>query len=146
MRAWENNLLLARLVRPVYFGAIDTFLSKREPRWFRWHVAGDIPDTDYVNWMHSIADIHRNTKFLVFTKRYLYAGLAHLPENVSVVLSAWPHYTLYRGDFPVAWLDDPDDSDPRIPHDALECAGNCASCGMCWHLKDIGRDVKLKKL
>jgi hypothetical protein len=50
-----------------------------------------------------------------------------------------------RKKLPRAWLYDPDCPDPRIPNDAIWCPGNCESCGMCWDLPNIGKDVVLIK-
>ena len=39
-------------------------------RYFRFHVSGDIPNSDYLNNMIQLAQDLKNTTFLVFTKQY----------------------------------------------------------------------------
>jgi hypothetical protein len=61
-----------------------------------------------------------------------------VPENLTVVLSAWPGVKIAKGilrGFPVAWMRDPKNPDPRIPADARECDGGCDKCLLCWGLK-----------
>jgi len=45
-------------------------IEKKQPKFFRWHVAGDIPDAMYLAMMYRVACRFKRTKFLAFTKRY----------------------------------------------------------------------------
>jgi hypothetical protein len=124
-------------------------IRSRQPDIFRWHVGGDIPDADYFQLMVNIARLIPETKFLAFTKQYKIVNkyLDHakkLPDNLTIVFSSWLLLEMKnRHNLPVAWLDD--GHDKRIPDDAIECAGNCETCGLCWNLPSIGKDVKFKK-
>jgi hypothetical protein len=146
--AWDDNLGMANKDRDAFFADIDSFLAgkRKAPRFFRWHVAGDIQDADYLRRMIAIAKKFPETKFLAFTKRHdiIKAYKGDVPENMEIVLSMWPGF----GDtkmkrFRRAWMQD--GTETRIPSDALECAGFCETCGMCWNLNKIGRDVFFEK-
>lgn len=108
-------------------------------RYFRWHVAGDIPDDTYFQMMCKVAIDCPGTNFLAFTKRWdivnPYAD--RIPHNLQVIYSAWgdllpenPHelpvaHVIFRGAEP--------DPSWKI------CGGNCTDCickGIgCWELQ-----------
>lgn len=139
--AWSNNIN-HYLADPVdYFRQIRDAVK---PGLFRWHVAGDIVDQDYLEGMISVAIYNQDTRFLCFTKKY-WLGYSGVPENLQIVFSAWPGYPLPDQDkFPIAWLE----SDIRRPLDGyyLRCPGQCTECGhKCWTALDAGIDVVFKK-
>lgn len=134
---------MASAHRPEYFAQIMSAIERRKPALFRWHVAGDIPDFDYLDQMVAAAICAPDTKFLCFTKKYDLLKLAPkklggmLPRNLSIVASAWPGVKMpvaVSRRFPVAWMRDPKDPDPRIPKGTHECDGGCDRCGLCWNL------------
>jgi hypothetical protein len=144
--AWDSNLHYARNNRQGYFKQIGSYLTKKQPSFFRWHVAGDILDQDYLDNLVRLAKLSPNTKHLCFTKRYsLNFAAAKKVSNLSIVFSMWTNYGNTRKNMPRAWMLDPKDPDTRIPKDAIPCPGSCESCGMCWSLKQIGRDVVFHK-
>ena len=115
------------------------------PRFFRWHVGGDFPSLSYMRRAIALAAKFPAVKFLAFTKRYDWASrIGDLPPNFSLILSAWPGYAMSnpRG-YRIAWMQD--GTETRVPDDALECPGLCESCGMCWSLESVGRDVVFHK-
>ena len=144
--AWDNNFELLKTDREKYFQDIKDFLSKsrRKPyHFFRWHVSGDIMDQDYLENMKGIAKEYPDMNFLAFTKRYD-LDFSDLPKNLAVVFSAWPDWPLPEHSLPVAWMQD--GTETRYDEDkTLECPGNCETCGMCWSLKKIDRDVIFHK-
>jgi len=144
---WAHNFDQWKRRPDVYERQIDDHLNEHVPSLFRWHVAGDIPDAAYWEMMLRIAEYHWDVKFLVFTKQYHFIK-GRIPSNMSVVLSAWPGMPIPAGlrrRFRVAWLNDHNQPDDRIPKNALTCHGNCEACGLCWELKSIGRDVKFDR-
>jgi hypothetical protein len=148
-QAWANNLAIARAAPSIYFGAVEAFLGRKRKKpieFFRWHSAGDILGRSYLTRMCRVVNAHPQIKFLAFTKSY-HLRYDTIPANLSVVLSAWPGYELYNPTgLPVAWLDDPNQPDERIPRaNALECVGTCDTCGLCWQLARLGLDVILPK-
>lgn len=146
-RAWSHNLQRARRNRAGYFADIAEFLKKKAPRFFRWHVAGDILDMDYFLAVCNIAERFPATKFLIFTKRHdiITSANVTIPGNLAVVASMWPGW----GDmekvrnFSKAWMQD--GTETRIPANAIECPGNCESCGACWGMSRAKLDVVFHK-
>jgi len=144
--AWDENTALAT-------GAIDSmraqlmayFSGLNAPRFFRIHVGGDFVSREYAAMWADIARECPRTNFLAFTKQWDHVRDIAWPENVSIVLSAWPG-TEIPADllrrFSVAYMDD---GTTDIPADALECPGNCETCGVCWSLAKRGIDVVFKK-
>lgn len=130
-----------------YFSKITNFLSYANTRFFRWNVHGDLPDQEYFKRIKVTAKKTPNIKHLLFTKRFEFPKslFSKLPENLSAVFSMWNDYGDERRKLPKAWFYDPKNPDSRIPATALDCPGNCESCAMCWHLKNINHDIILHK-
>lgn len=141
-KAWGENLRAYDKDPAGYFGKLNEFMHKNKPRFFRFHVAGDIPDQRYLHSMGILAENHRGVKFLCFTKRHA-LDYSNIPSNLSVVFSMWPNWGDTDKNMPRAWVDD--GTETRIPSNALECQGCCDTCGMCWSLRDLGRDIYFQK-
>jgi len=141
--AWEHNFNLWKSDPREFERSVVEQIEKKQPKFFRWHVAGDIPDAMYLAMMYRVACRFKRTKFLAFTKRYnLVRELP--PANMSIVLSAWPGYEIHNPlNLSVAWMQD--GTEQRVPQGSLECPGGCDECGMCWSLNVIGRDVVFDK-
>ena len=140
-KAWDINTKEVATKREKYFADIRKFLTKKQPKYFRWHVAGDIPDVAYLYEMVQIAADNAAVKFLCFTKRHDIAEqFKNIPPNLEIVLSMWPKWgnASMKG-FRRAWMQD--GTETRIPANAIECPGFCENCGMCWSLGKLGRDV-----
>ena len=133
----DGNHMLAKRNPAEYFGQIRAFLDKRAPRFFRWHVAGDILSQSYLDEMRAIARDYPDTRFLAFTKRHdlKYWGI---PGNLAVVFSMWPGWGNTRKNMPRAYMQDGTETRHG---DAIECPGNCTTCGMCWDLVRLGKNV-----
>lgn len=130
-RSWDANLAVYREAPEVYFRHIDAYLSDYKPRFFRWHISGDIPDNRYFYGMVRLATAHPEIRFLAFTKTVHRTTAA----NLQIIRSAWPGMPLVRRySRATAWVRDSRNPDHRIPNSARECPGNCESCGMCWAL------------
>ena len=141
--AYSKNLKTFTDNPDLYFESIDQWIKIKKPVLFRFHVSGDIPNRSYLTGMVKLAIDNPEIKFLAFTKRY---NLNHLfknvPENLSIVLSAWPDMRLPKTNLPIAFMDN--GNEKRIKN-AIDCFGNCETCGMCWSLKKIGKNVVFKK-
>jgi hypothetical protein len=144
--AWTENLYLAQKDTPRYFREIEEYLTKPRPKkpikFFRWHVAGDFLDQDYLDCVKILACLFPSIKFLAFTKRHD-LNYSKLPPNLAVVFSMWPGWGSLKAKMPRAWMDD--GTETRVPADAIQCPGGCESCGMCWSLKGLGKDVVFPK-
>ena len=124
-----------------YFGSMTA------PRFFRIHVAGDFITREYAAMWARIAAASPHTRFLAFTKQWAMIRGVEFPDAFSLVSSAWPGTVIpadIRERYSVAWMDDGTNSD-EIPADAIECPGNCDTCGVCWSLAKRGLDVVFAK-
>ena len=149
--AWTENLELAKEDPQEFFRQLSEWLGKKKkaPAFFRMHVAGDFFSQDYFDAALDFCARHSETRFLAFTKfhaRAIGAKRAGLvPSNLTIVLSAWTGLAMPDdlAGLPVAWMQD--GLETRVPASAIHCPGNCESCGMCWQLPDLGRDVVFNK-
>ena len=146
--AWDNNLSLWQSDPATFESDLLGALSKarKAPKFFRWHVSGDIVSLEYLRMMARVAESFPETKFLAFTKRYdiVNSFSGNLPENLKIVFSGWPGLAMFNPyKLPVAWMQD--GSETRVPADALECPSNCEGCGMCWSLGELNKDVVFHK-
>ena len=147
-KAWAKNARIAKTNPKSYFLQIANSITDRRPRYFRWHVAGDILNVSYLRQMCSIAAHNPRTQFLVFTKAFnivnAYENRVALPGNLAVIFSAWPRMKI---DNPhghrIAWMQD--GTENRVSQNAIECPGNCENCGVCFRLPKLGRDVVFQK-
>lgn len=142
--AWDDNYNFWASDPIGFFTAIDKYLAstKRPIKFFRWHVGGDIPSQRYLNSMCGIARDFDNIKFLAFTKNHL-LDFSLIPDNLTIIASMWVKWGNANVPLRKAWYQD--GTETRIPSNALECHGNCETCGLCWNLPSIGRDVVFYK-
>jgi len=150
LAAWARNTAVAKtdLSRleaelMAYFGTMAA------PRFFRIHVSGDFFSAEYAEMWRRVIKANPGTRFLFFTKQF--DILRAVPfigiDNCAPVLSGWTGCPvpddLIRAGYRVAWCDDGQET--RIPADAVECPGNCETCGMCWNLYRLQRDTYFHK-
>lgn len=145
--AWGNNSKLLRTNKREYFKQLHAYLDKRKPKYFRFHVSGDIVNAMHAGFIVDTARRYPDIKFLIFTKKY--DVLKYMKEfpNLSVVVSVWqgmkakdlPSHTkkyskAYAGDC----------SNFKGYKNAIECPGNCETCLACWGLGKKKLDVKFE--
>ena len=138
--AYNKNLDILKKDRKLYFEQVKSVAMLSG--FFRWHVSGDIIDTDYLDNMCKVARQCKNTKFLAFTKNYedvnSYFMTHKKPANLQILFSI---------PFDGARIENPH----NLPKAAVIlkgqepektykiCGGNCsecANCGIgCWELK-----------
>lgn len=130
-KAWEANLWWATMKPDHYFQEIDHFLTNKNPRWFRWHVSGDILNQDYLDEMVLLAHRHPLTNFLAFTKRHDLKYDKHpIAQNLIIRFSYWPMWGVCTGNELVAYLKD--DEEKRFQN-GFRCKGSCKNCKACWN-------------
>lgn len=143
---WDANTELATSdLATMESDLMQYFGSANAPRFFRIHVGGDFVTREYAEMWTRVAGANPHTNFLAFTKQWNVIRGIPFPDNFSVVLSAWPGTVIpedLRALYSVAWLDD---GSEEVPADALECPGNCSTCGVCWSLAKRHIDVKFAK-
>jgi hypothetical protein len=140
-KAYNNNLECYNTEPREYFNQVKK--AAESQRFFRWHVAGDIPDKWYFVQMLMLAYELPDTRFLCFTKKYdiindYISSNGKIPENIRFIFSEWdgmhldnPHniptsQVIFRGE--------------SEPDDCYICTGNCLECAVngvgCWTLKN----------
>ena len=144
--AWDANTdLVLNDLASMETDLLKYFSAVTAPRFFRIHVGGDFVTREYAAMWARVAAACPGTNFLAFTKQWDIIRGIEFPANASIVLSAWPGITIpedLRKLYSVAWLDDGTED---IPEDAIECPGNCTTCGVCWSLAKRHLDVKFRK-
>lgn len=127
------------------------FDSPNAPRLFRIHVVGDFFSREYFQMWIDVIKAHPDTKFMAFTKQFdvirLWVVADNIPENLTLIASAWPGVNLPEWvveKMPVAWMDDGNET--RIPEAAYPCDGDCSGgCkGHCWKMQK-GESVVFEK-
>lgn len=145
-KSWDGNTDVVTTNLKAFENAMDIFFSSMTaPRFFRIHVSGDFVTKDYARAWARIAKRHPGTKFLAFTKQWENVRGIRFPENFSLVLSGWKDTTIpadLTAKYPIADCIEKGDS---IPDGYMECPGHCDSCGMCWNLKETGKNVAFRK-
>lgn len=155
---WARNLEAARNDRVGYYASINEFLHRYAPKYFRWHVAGDILDLKYFFDMVDLAVCHNRTRFLCYTRRHdLLRKWCWVPDNLVLAASTWPgDRTEVTNDvgtvYPRAHVDfgqgagkytDDELFKHQLRVDGLReaktkvvrCKGSCVTCKQCWNLK-----------
>lgn len=140
LQSYARNVAIWQVKPDLYFNTIKAVAMQN--RFFRYHVAGDIPNSVYFAWMVQIAKDVPGCTFLAFTKRYNIVNEwidanGPLPSNLKILFSGWsnlkpinphglPETTVYgKHETPdPAWL---------------LCGGNCSECSCrgcgCWKVE-----------
>ena len=147
--AYDRNYTILKEDRDSYFSQVKA--AAMITGFFRWHVSGDIIDTDYLKRMVKIARELKNTQFLAFTKNYEvvneYFKSHKKPANLKLIFSL---------PFDGAKIDNPHNlptaavilkgCDPSPSYKI--CGGNCTECACrgvgCWELKK-GQTIAFKE-
>ena len=142
-KAYQTNLDILNTNAATYWAQVRAAVSTA--KYFRFHVAGDIPDPSYFAEMVTTAKQNPHTKILAFTKQYNIVNhyidtFGALPENLHIIFSRWD----------AAWnvsIHNPHNlpmsavifkNTNNIEYDKI-CGGNCTECACrgvgCWELK-----------
>lgn len=148
-KAYKRNLDLYQANKKLYWDAIQ-YLTKIDS-FFRYSVAGDIADRDYLQGIHDTAIENKNCRYLVFTKKYKLVNNFYSenikPDNLIILFSV---------DFDQVEPDNPHkfplihvvESLENIPDNWSVCGGNCFDCICrntgCWTLEPGARLAILK--
>lgn len=151
--AYRHNLEVLQTDPDTYWREVEA--SVMMSRFFRFHVSGDIPDSDYFVNMVEIARRQPHCEILCFTKRYeivndyvysshfdyilgtsihplsvdpLALALNTIPPNLHIIFSAWVGLDLVNPfSFPTAYVRHRDGV-CLAPDSAINCSGNCTEC------------------
>ena len=137
--AYAKNTVMAECFPDSYWMQVSAAMSVS--RFFRFHVAGDIPSRDYLSRMISAAAGNPHCQILCFTKCYDLVNAwidEHwsIPENLHLIYSAWPGLEMENPyGLPVAHYI-PKGEDPG---DIPLCTDNCETCAAagtgCWAME-----------
>ncbi len=158
--AYQNNLKILNEDPDTYWREVEAAIMVS--RYFRFHVAGDIPSYEYFEKMVTVAERNAHCKILCFTKKYEIVNeyitntyMRHLqespcpscsesiaeiaiPSNLHVIFSVWkglePPNVYYLPEAHVRYRD----GTTTAGESAIECLGNCTECAItddgCWNL------------
>lgn len=139
-KSYAENLEILRSDPATYWREVEAAVMTS--RFFRFHVSGDIPNTDYASHMVEIAKRNPHCEILCFTKRYSVVNqLADsIPGNLHIIFSAWPGLPMDNPhNFPEAHVLFRDGT-TTAREDAKPCGGNCTNCAItcdgCWTLRN----------
>jgi hypothetical protein len=144
--AYEHNYRQAMGDRNNFFQELAVFLEKKTPKFFRYHVSGDILDADYLARIKDVAVRFPGTKFFMFTKRTdLLPETNDSPSNLAIIVSVWPGHPMATNLHGYRYAYMQDGTEGRIPEGSVHCPGNCETCGVCASIYSIGKDVYFDK-
>ena len=138
--AYNRNLDILMTDPEEYWRQVNEELATE--RFFRFHVAGDIPNYQYFLDMVDAMNNNPHCEALCFTKRYDIVNKAmdngvEIPSNLNILFSKWPGMEMHNPyNFPVAHVifkGEKPEENWNI------CTGNCLKCAVkkvnCWNLK-----------
>jgi hypothetical protein len=139
--SYNRNLEILNNNPTEYWKQIDDALCTS--RFFRFHVAGDIPNYEYIINLINVVRNNPHCDVLVFTKQYNTVNKAiangmEIPNNLHILFSAWDGMTMENPyNLPIAHVifkgEEPQ-TEWKI------CSGNCLACAKtgenCWTLKN----------
>lgn len=147
--AYENNLQVLQENPTAYW--LQVKAAATVTRFFRYHVSGDIVNSDYLLNMIKTAQELPGTNFLAFTKQYnivnnfINSG-GRIPNNLKIIFSNWDTWKCDNPyNLPVCEII----FKGTTPADNWKiCGGNCTECACsgigCWELKD-GETIAIYK-
>ena len=150
LKAWTENTVLALHGLKKLEIELASYLHSimYTVKLFRIHSSGDFFSVEYAMMWYRLAKQFPGIRFLAFTKQWdvVRAVPFYTLSNFSLVLSGWTGISIpedLRTYYRCAWCNDGTES--RIPADAMQCPGNCETCGLCWYLGELKRDTVFDK-
>lgn len=140
--AYMRNYRVLQESSHVYWREVEASIMMS--RFFRFHVAGDIPNARYLTKMIMIAERNPHCQILCFTKKYdIVVNVLReiqLPDNLHLILSGWKGLKMDNPfHLPEAHVRYRDGTTTANAN-AKECGGNCTDCAItdqgCWVLKN----------
>lgn len=146
---------LRPIVKESYDNNLDILMNDKELFWrevnaavalttyFRFHVAGDIFNAEYLERMVDVARKNKHCQILCFTKKYTlvnsYLTKHSLPKNLHLIFSVWKGLECFNtNNLPEAHIFYKDGT-TTAKDGAKYCSGNCTECAVenknCWTLK-----------
>ena len=140
--AYRHNYELLKNNPDIYWREVEA--SVMMSRFFRFHVSGDIPDSEYLARMIGVAARNSHCNILCFTKKYGIVNTylengGEIPPNLHLIFSAWKGLRMDNPfNLPEAHVRYRNKT-TTAKSTAMRCGGNCTECAMtdvgCWVLK-----------
>lgn len=141
LESWARNTAIYALDPEAYWMQVRAAIIGS--RFFRFHVAGDIPTPAYAAELFKTAEAYPATDMLIFTKQYEYCNTeiekrgGTWPKNLKLLYSAGPGLDVVNPyNVPLAVFVP---AGEETPDGVKECGGNCFNCfcaGVgCWMLE-----------
>lgn len=141
---YQDNTLLAIHDPARYWNEIQAYINNGIVSVFRFHVAGEIPNEDYLIRLIDLAYVNADVKFCIYTKRFAWIEKYQndIPENLHVLVSIW--HKNYSNPYHFAEFIYDDGTEPKlaeIPHcpavdkNGFETGITCAKCKRCINAK-----------
>lgn len=144
--SYQNNLDILQSDPARYWG--DILATVKMSRYFRFHVSGDIPNSEYFANMVSVAACNPHCEILAFTKcydivnGYLDQHNGYLPKNLHIIFSLWdPAWNVHvknPHDLPMSAVIFKG-AEHTAEYFEKICPGNCFECAArgcgCWTLE-----------
>lgn len=138
-----KNSAIHKADRERYWHEISLQVKANYVSLLRLNVGGDLENEDFP-WVAWLCNDNPRCQVMFFTKNYEGAALlldtTQQPENMHMILSAWPGLELYNPhNIPVAHVLFPDGTTTAPEFGAIYCKGNCTGCAYndegCWTLQ-----------
>jgi len=162
LKKWYANTVKWNKYPHEFRNDIEECLAK-EPEYFRWFVAGDIPDDRFRSMMIRLAVNYPMTKFLAFTKQYwLFGDHVHgngftwyprsflgIPDNLTIIMSRWGDWcdNMFSSptlEYPTSSVIFKGGHTPSNTATRFVCPGKCEGCRKCWGL-NVGQTVMFEE-
>lgn len=129
--AWRRNSKIYNVAPALFFGALNRYLDRELPLYFRFHVGGDIPDAEYARRVIHLAEKQPAVSFALYTQRVkALPPYEYIPSNLHIRVSLWPNQDEARaGEYPKAHALRPGAFGVNgVPW----CPGRCGPCLHCY--------------
>lgn len=142
--AYQDNTLLALYDPDRYWGELQSYIDNGVVAIFRFHVAGEIPNEDYLVRLIKFSIKNPDVKFYIYTKRFAWVEKHsdEVPFNLHILVSIWhKNYDNPKGFAEFIYDDGTDPEVAALPHcPAVDKNGNetgitCARCKHCPNAK-----------
>ncbi len=146
-KAYEKNYRIYMQDSNEYFHQIRKYIMQYDPKYFRFHVAGDIPNRLYLQHIFGLAIYYSSTNFSLYTKKYMLVNryldireegeTYRLLNNLNIMFSHWTGVDITginRHNLPIAYYCPKGEDAEKYSekYNAKICPGSCQDCKYCY--------------
>lgn len=148
--SYLNNYIIYKKDKKLFFNSCKAAMLTS--MYFRFFVAGDIPDSDFLPMVWKLCHAVPHCKVLIFTKKFFYVNEmlkstgGKKPRNLSIILSEWKGYKIQNPyNLPTAGVYN---EFYEMPCNSYICGGSCTICNAkksgCFYAKP-SQHIAIKK-